>query len=1123
MNHFVTRVLKRKMIWVLAALVLSVFLFTLSCSSNADLPPELSAWEDKIPAHPDYNVDIKPILSDRCFKCHGPDKSKIEAGLQLVNFEEASKVLESGARAIDAGNIANSELVKRILSKDPEEVMPTPDSHLTLTDEEKALLIRWIKQGAEYKEHWSLMKIQKPEPPKAGKSIWARRGWKEDEETRWIKNEIDLFTLSKMKEKGLAPNVEADKTTLLRRIYMDITGLPPAPAEVEAFVRNNAPDAYEKVVDRLLQSSHYGEQQAVSWLDLARYADSHGYQDDGMRNVFPYRDWVINSFNKNLSFDKFILYQLAGDLMPDATRDMLIATSFNRQHAQTQEGGVVAQEYLTEYVADRTNTFGKAFLGLTMECARCHDHKYDPILAKDYYSLYAFFNQNWETGMIPYSGEAGPTIMLTTPRQQDTVHTLEAGINQLRPLLQPEKYKEKFEEWEKRNKLMPATGKGLLVHLPMEKETGEKAYLNLARKEYVVKMGGDPDRRPVVVKGKKGNALAFRGDAGMDIYVEGLDKIKGKLQSGKERFYKGLNFESNQEFSVSLWTRLQKDSVAGALFQRNNSEYEGWRGFSVKMNTDRTLTILFAYTWPANCIEVRTNEKVSIGNWDHLSLTYDGSSKASGIRFYINGKLTSNTVLNDNLQKSILYDDAGGNKYNPNVFEIAKEVRQKTISDIEMDEFMIHNRRLSSLEVMSLCGPDNAISLLSSLSPSKRTPQQQRLLWEHYMLTEDSTYASSKRQLTALLSKKVALLTMVPEVMIMKELPEAQSRKSYILKRGVYDAPGEEVHPETPLKLGKLPANTPRNRLSLAKWLLDENNPLFARVMVNRLWLQYFGNGLVKTQEDFGNQGEMPSHPELLDWLAVRFREDNWDVKKFVRRMVLSSTYRQSSRATAAAIENDPDNKWLARGSSYRYAAEQVRDNALAASGLLVRNVGGPSVYPYQPAGIWEALATRNVTSYRQQHGDSLYRRSMYTIWKRSSPPPMMLNFDVPDRSGCTVRRQKTATPLQALVTLNDPQFIEASRVLAERTFRSTGNHVKRMEHLFLAAISRKPRAAELALMNQLYDEELKAFTKDPAKAARVLATGEYPFDKTLDAPVIAAYAIVANTILNYDEAIIKR
>lgn len=1134
---------------------LSTLLWFTGCQNSIELSEEVKLALEQAPDKIDYNLHIKPILSDRCFKCHGPDKNKIEAGLQLASFEGATQENKQGRKAIVPGNIGKSELVKRILSHDPDEVMPTPGSNLTLTNEEKAVLLKWIEQGAEYREHWSLTKIQKPEVPKAGKSFPARLSLVEDEETKWVRNEIDRFVLDKMKQLKLHPSPEANKTTLLRRVYMDITGLPPTPEEVAAFLKDTSPDAYEKVVDKMLKSPHFGEQQAISWLDLARYADSHGYQDDGMRNAFPYRDWVISAFNRNLPFDQFIKYQLAGDLMTQRngrppTKDMLIATSFNRQHPQSQEGGIIPEEYRTEYVIDRVNTFGKGMLGLTFECARCHDHKYDPISQKDFYQLYAFFNTNNENGQVPYNGEPSPHITLSTPKTGALLNFIHKKLKNNEVIRTQDSTQAyiRFKSWLKMSAkdgldLKNLMAKELVIDINFEKQTSlkfisdnitdkikrktrkvkvgskstDQVYFNAANDSLPMYIRGDLNHPLSSVAGPVGNAVFLGGDS----YLE----LKGPTQYRDDFPNPGTVsgwFDRYNPFTVALWVKIVDPKLSGPLFNRNMGAFSGYRGYQCDRLPDGRINFKLSSVWPDDALEVETSQKLPLNQWTHIGITYDGSSKAGGLQIYINGKKSSIETINDNLAQSTVF---GKNKTfrRSMVYNFALgQLHDLNIKGYGIDELKVYGRALSSLELKILfTGKNNELNKLLQRSLLKITAKEERELFAFYLSSIDPKTNINLRIRQQLLKEETELLNKEVDVMVMRE--RKTKPKTYILQRGVYDDHGEEVYTETPSKLGKLPAGYPHNRLGLAMWLLDEKNPLFARVAVNRIWQQFFGNGLVKTQEDFGNQGDFPSHLELLDWLAIRFREDGWNTKTFVRRLVLSTTYRQSSKATKDEMEKDPDNKWLTRGSSYRFTAEQIRDNALAASGLLVRKIGGPSVYPYQPEGIWEALATRNVTAYRQQHGDSLYRRSMYTIWKRSSPPPMMLNFDSPDRSSCTVRRQKTATPLQALVTLNDPQFVEAARVLAERTMKKEATLEARITYFFQAVISRSPRPQELNLMKQLYEMEYKGFKNIKSRTESLLSMGEFPRDKTLNPVEVAAFTIVANTILNYDEAIVKR
>ncbi len=1089
-----------------------------------------------------FNRQIKPILADRCFKCHGPDKNKVEAGLQLTSFEAATAVLKSGKQAIVPFKTNESELVKRIMTDDPLDIMPSPKSNLKLTEAEKKLLVQWIEEGAEYQEHWAFIPPFKyPLPDVQNKA--------------WVKNAIDHFILQKLEEHSLKPNAEATKETIIRRLSLDLIGLPPTVEEVRAFVNDSSPMAYERLVDRLLASPHYGERMALEWLDVARYADSHGYQDDGMRNTYPYRDWVIRAFNQNLPFDKFTTWQLAGDLLPNPTRDQLIATCFNRNHQQSQEGGVVPEEYRVEYVSDRVATFGKAFLGLSTECAKCHTHKYDPIEHKDYYSLYAFFNQNNESGIVPYNGEAAPTVLLPTP-------AAEKSLDSLKTLMQPhiaktqvtEQYKQDLENWlssiKNKDKSFLKEPVGRVMYLDFEKQDTSliadlitppsKAEVERRVKELeksktdttikikppgkisgfwniekadtalkAVRFSGDKDKYPLPIAGKKGQGLSFRGEVGVEAGT-------------------ALSYDRFQPFSVSIWVKLNKYGEEGPIFNKANSEEEGFRGWACKLNKNGTLSFQFAHVLPDNAVDFVTIDTLKVGEWTHIALTYDGSSKAFGIRFWLNGKTPQYKLLTDNLQKSL-------------VFARFKEIRgrrnftlgsnsPRSLQNMDMDELEIFKRQLSEIEVLELF--DNQGLAAQWVEKKKRTENEQKQLLEFFLLRGYQTaFKESQDSLISLRKQENDLATDQEEVMIMTDRKEY--RKTFILDRGAYDAPTKtEVTPNTLPKIFAFDDKKyPKNRLGLEQWLLDEKNPLFARVAVNRYWQMLFGKGLVMTQEDFGNQGAFPSHPELLDALALDFREKNWDIKAFLKEIVLSATYRQSSTTTATAKELDFANDLYSRYPAHRLPAELVRDNALAASGLLAPKIGGESVHPYQPAGLWEALATRNATNYVQNHGDSLYRRSLYTIWKRSAPPPAMLNFDATDRSYCAVRRQKTASPLQALVLMNDPQFVEAARILAEKVILIPPSHEvsgsstvsERLEYCFQALISRKPRPAELDVLKDLLAKEWAFFKENKEKATDLLTIGEYKRDEKLDVVEVAAYTVVVSMIMNFDEFTVIR
>ncbi|UFH54548.1 DUF1553 domain-containing protein [Spirosoma sp. KNUC1025] len=1118
-----------------------------ACHKSVEKPAEIVAAEATLPEKVDYNLHVKPILSDRCFACHGPDKAKQQAGLRLDTPEGAYEALaKSGHTAIVPGDLASSELVHRILSTDPEEVMPTPKSNLTLTTEEKAMLVRWVEQGAEYKQHWSLIAPTMPEIPKVN-------------DEKWVKNDIDRFILAKQESKKLTHAPEADKTTLLRRVTLDLTGLPPTPAEVDAFLADTSPNAYENVVNRLLNSPHYGERQAVEWLDVARYADTDGYQDDGLRTIWPYRDWVIRAFNRNLSFDRFVTWQLAGDLLPKPTKNMLLATAFNRNHQQSQEGGIVDEEYRTEYVADRVNTFGKAFLGLTTECARCHDHKYDPISQKDYYSLFAFFNTNNERGQIPYNGEAAPTITLTTPETEaclkyirEKLSPLEQQLHINRPdyqqrfsqwvrsvpapdklsdagliarysfdeadrtdikayvkadnekrKLEAEKRKQEEERWKKLGKKKPEEKKAVTRKTKEELwKDPRNAFANVVNDTIPARLGGDSDNLPYSVPGRFGNARYLPGDSYINLPSD------------------FAVFEQNEPFTISSWFNLAKANNPATLLGRTTGPMDGQRGYQLDLLADGRLKLTLSHVWPANALDIESIDKAPVHQWFQVAFTYDGRGQTKGLTLYLNGKPMRTRVVTDNLQHSIVY---GKNKthWAQHPFYVGR-MHDYFYKDIAVDELRIYKRCLSPFEMTHLAGGPDALALALRTPAAKRTPLQRAGLYTYYVTTQDSLYQKTFADAMTLRGEELMLYTNSDQVMVMSE--QKYPRVSHLLKRGAYDAPGEIVKPAVLHSMTPMPDDFPQNRLGLAKWLLMPENPLFSRVMVNRFWQQYFGQGIAKNSDDFGNQGALPTHPELLDYLAVKFRQTGWNTKEMHKLIVMSATYRQSSAVPEAAREADPDNIYLSRGPSYRMSAEQVRDNALAASGLLTQRIGGPSVRPYQPAGIWEALATRNAVKYIQSQGDSLYRRSMYTIWKRSSPAPMMLNFDAAERHTCIVKRQKTSTPLQALVTLNDPQFVEAARVLAQRVMSSAGaSGTEGITSIFKAVISRPARSQEIALMKQLYAEELADFKKNPKRASELLTVGEYPVDKTLNPAELAAWTVVTSTIMNFDEAIIKR
>ena len=1094
-------------VWLVAgAVAISAVTAVVVLGVRGRQPPQAAG----VPAVVDFNFHVRPILSDRCFKCHGPDDRARKGGLRLDTQDGAVARLPSGRRAIVAGSRWRSELVRRILSTDPDVVMPVPDSHLTLDDREKAILVRWIDQGADWQPHWAFTPPSKPAvPPAADERAGAA--------------EIDAFVLAKLREQGLEPAALASRETLIRRVSFDLTGLPPTLPEIDAFLADPSPEAYEKVVDRLLASPAYGERMASEWLDLARYADSHGYQDDGMRDMSPWRDWVIAAFNRNLPFDRFVTWQLAGDLLPDATEEQRLATGFNRHHMQSQEGGVVPEEYRVEYVADRVNTLGRAFLGVSLECARCHDHKYDPVSQKEYFQVFAFFNSINETGQIPYSGMPSPTVVVKSHDDRTRLQAIESEVADLEGAIDPDvaTFDEGFARWLLHAAASPGARRpeppAPIVHLPLEEttmrvlpatkdraRTTQTVFANLADRRAPAFLGGDKDRVPVAVPGRVGQGRRLVGDSHIDL--------------GKAIAF----FERHEPFSLAIWFRIDEPGASGPLVTRSGGVFNGNRGYELMLHEDGRLTAGLHHVFPDNSVEIETVAPVAANAWHHLTLTYDGSSRAAGLRLFLDGRPAATRVIVDHLRRSIIIasSDQEGHGDLPGL-RIGRR-HDETLDDVSVDELRVYDFQVTTLEAAALAGEQDPIGAVLGVPEAERTPEQRRALREHFVLRREPGRAALLRKLTDARRRHNELLTSLPEVMAMRELPTP--RPTFVLARGAYDAPTDPVSAGTPRAIRPFPEELPPNRLGLARWLVNPEHPLTARVIVNRYWALLFGTGIVATPDDFGSQGELPTHPALLDWLATTFVESGWDLKALHKRIVMSATYRQSSVADVAARERDPRNRWLARGPSHRLSAEQVRDGALAVSGLLVRTIGGPSVYPYQPPGLWEELATRNATTYVQGRGDDLYRRSLYTVWKRSTPPPSAVSFDAAERLVCTVSRQRTSTPLQALVLMNDPQYVEAARMLGERMLTQGGQSAdERIAWGFRLVTSRPPTAGELDVLRTLLDDEAQRFGGRQEAATRLLRVGEHPRNVRLDAAEAAAYTVVANTLLSFDEAVNKR
>ena len=938
-------ILRFKLLYALVpVLVLS------GCSRTAVDP----ALEDTLPAIVDYNFHIKPILSDRCYTCHGPDENTREADLRFDTPEGLFAALSSDDRkkAIVPGKAHKSELVNRILHDDPEEVMPPPATNLTVSPYEVALLQRWIEQGANWKQHWSFIPPASPTPPSVTQQAQ-------------VVNVIDQFVVDRLAKEGLSPAKEASPEQLIRRLAFDLTGLPPTLAEIDAFLADTSPDAYETLVDQLLAKRAFGERMASEWLDIARYADTGGYQSDRLRRMWPWRDWVINAFNKNLPYDQFVTWQLAGDLLPDATQEQVLATAFNRNHRQTEEGGSIEEEFRMEYVADRTNTMSTAFMGLTMECARCHDHKYDPISQKEYYQLFAFFNNIDESGQTSFFTDAVPVpTMLLTDR--DTLHALaqtqEAIARKEADLAKHVQFSAPaVASWFaslQRSPLAQNAPQGLTTHVPFESIVEEETP-NLANR----RAPGHTIFDPQIVDGKLGRAVQFDGENGLE--------------------FKGAGeFERTDPFTVAFWMKATKWNEWNALVHRTKATYDaGSRGYEISLQNNQLVAGL-SHMWPENAIRVITTDSLALDTWTHVAMTYTGSSKADGVSVFVNGKKAATDIVRDNLTRTIKYERVDVN------LTTGYRFRDTGFQDGLLDELRVYNRALTPLEVRYLAGKDPFPDLLGKSLDSLPTTTQEALT-AFYMEHQDPAYRALNDDLQRLRVRENEQVNPIQEMMVMREM--AVRRPTHILRRGAYDDKGEEVSPGTPAAMLAFDESLPRNRLGLARWLTDPQHPLTARVAVNRFWQMFFEQGLVVTPDDFGSQGALPTHPTLLDWLASEFVTSGWDVKHILKTIVMSATYRQSSMVTPAMRDVDPDNVLLARGPKKRLAAEMIRDNALAASELLVDKQGGPPVKPYQPDGLWKEKSGK---AYVRDTGEGLYRRSLYTFWRRTSPPPSMITFD---------------------------------------------------------------------------------------------------------------------------------
>jgi hypothetical protein len=1044
----------------------------------------------------DFDRDVRRILSENCFACHGFDPNTRAAGLRLDTREGAFSKRPNGNRTIVPGKPMESELFRQVISR----AMPPANFNKKLTSAQIETLRLWIIQGAEYRPHWAFVPPVAPVVPDARKLAKAMDPDGKAGLAAWTRNPIDAFLLARLQREGLRPSPEADKRTLIRRVTLDLTGLPPTPEEVAAFLADTRPDAYERVVDRLLASVHYGERMAVKWLDVARYADTHGYHIDSGRDMWRWRDWVIEAFNANMPYDQFTIEQIAGDLLPNAKLSQKIATGFNRNHPINFEGGAIPEEYQTAYVFDRVDTTSTAFLGLTMKCAECHDHKYDPLSMRDFYRLYAFFNNIPEEGLDGQRGNAKPYIKAPLPGQMEELEALDKRIASAKSAMEDRARAAAPEiaAWARSESAATAGAApiaGLAAHYPLDEKEGDSV-AEAAGGLPAGKVAGKPEWQP----GQLGNALTLDGSSHVNL---------GDV----------LTLERNEKFSYGAWI-LRRGGGGQTVISRMDDAAD-FRGWDLYLGDGRVFVHLI-HKWEGNAIRVNTRTAVPENRWTHVFATYDGSSKAEGVRIYIDGKPQELEITHNSLSGSI-------------ASEKPARIGARTPGAVfrgQIDDVRVYRRELTAEEVGRLVQFE-AIRQILAKAEDARTAEEREKLAAYYLAHQDVEYKRLNAEAAELTAKRNALDAAIPTTMVMEEMPKP--RETFILVRGQYDKKGEKVTPGTPEALPPMDPEWPANRLGLARWLVSPRNPLTARVAVNRFWALFFGQGLVKTPENFGFQGELPSHSDLLDWLAAEFQRraqpsetplGNWDVKRLIRLFVTSAAYKQTSRVTPQLRQHDPENVLLARGPRFRLQAEFVRDQALALAGLLVPKVGGKSVKPYHPQGLWEEIAFGGDFSeqkYVQGTGEDLYRRGMYTFWKRTCPPPSLQTFDAPEREFCVVKRSVTNTPLQALVTLNDPTYVEASRKFAERILREGGPTERdRLRFAFVAATARLPRVVERDELLSLLDRQLARYRKDPEAARKLLSVGESAVDERLDKSEIAAWSAVANVILNLDEVLTR-
>ena len=1019
-----------------------------------------------------FNRDVRPLLSDRCFACHGPDEEDRQAGLRLDTRETAIAPLDSGAAAIVPHDAGSSELVTRITSSDADTMMPPPEVGKPLTAAEAAVLRRWIEEGAEYEIHWAFQRIERPEVPAV-------------RDVAWPTTPVDRFILARLEAEGLRPNPGADPVTLARRLALDLTGLPPTPDDVDRFLADPSAAGYERYVDALLASPHYGERLAIDWLDAARYADSHGYQTDSSRSNWPWRDWLIRAANANLPFDEFTIDQIAGDMRSDPDRNQIVATGFNRNHRINGEGGIIAEEWRVETVIDRVETTCQTWLGLTAGCARCHDHKYDPLSQREFYALYAIFSNVPETGTIMGAqnragGNSDPLLELPGPEQERELARLAQVVSDAEAAVAAElkDIDQLVARWER--SLGPVI------------DTGAEAWSAFEPLEFSSASGASFKRL------EDGSWQVEGSEAPRDTYeFEAL--LPGQSFGGLR-----LEVVPDPALAQGGFGRRGNGNIVVSKIEVEIEPAEGGDPIPVKLT--RAEADYQQRKWPAAAV---------LGGRAGRGWAIDGQDPAKRQPRRLAVFPAATTVVSENSR-------------------IIVRIRQEALDHHSIGRFRLAITAAdpSMLGVAGFDLPQDVLAALA-VSAEQRSPEQRTALRTLYRSRVDGPIRRAEAAREAAKKSLADFRNALPSAMVMQEGP---ARDAFILVRGEYDKPGEKVTAGLPAFLPPLPPGTKPDRLSLAHWLVSRDNPLTARVQVNRLWERFFGTGLVKTSENLGSQAEYPSHPELLDWLAVEFMEGSslpavdgrpagaWNLKAFIKLLVTSSVYRQSAAIGPDHLARDPENRLLARASRIRLPAEIVRDQALAVAGQLMPVIGGPSVRPWMPEGVWDDTSRYgDLRGYKPDTGPGRHRRSVYTIWKRTAAPPTMLLFDAPNRETCQVRRSRTNTPLQALALLNEPTFVEAAQALAGRMLTEGGEAVAdRLRHGFRLAIGRPPSDLELATLRAGFEADLAAFVADPEAAGQLIAAGPGATPAGVSPPEYAASIVAANVLINLDEFVMR-